>query len=598
MAADALFADDMQEIVESFLVETRELLEGLDNDLLLLERAPAPALVDQVFRSVHTIKGMAGFLGLEQLTELAHHFEDVLNRLRRGTLTVQPGTLDTLLAAFDQMRALVRQIEDRAIEPVELGPVLTRLKALSEGSTPFPEADTDDAALDEVGTDDAALDEPEAPAREAQPGGTSATPRTGGGETIRVPVDRLDALMDLVGELVLSRNRLLQLLADAGTDAAEPQTLRDVRGATAQLDLVTTELQAAVMRTRMVQIGRVFARFPRLVRDLAADVGKQIRLVLEGEETELDKSLTEELADPLVHLVRNAVDHGVEDAATRTARGKPAEGTVRLAAAHEGDHVLLVVEDDGAGIDPEALTAKAVERGLITAREAAEMTETEALQLIFRPGFSTARQVSQLSGRGVGMDVVKTHLTRLNGSVTIESTPGAGTRFTLKLPLTLAIIQSLLVRVGDETFGVPLHAVDEVVELDPAARTTARTTVHGRAVLRHREAVVPLLRLGRALAVAGYAPPERQEFAVVVEVGHHRVGLLVDALVGQKEIVIKPLGDFLKRPPCIAGSAILGDGRVVMVLDLGGLLGRSRRDADGPAPRTDAPGVDLTGARS
>jgi two-component system chemotaxis sensor kinase CheA len=622
MSTHPILADDMQEIVESFLVETRELFEGLDNDILQLESGEVdPALVDQIFRSIHTVKGTSGFLDLEQLSELAHHFEDVLNKIRRGTLDVQPGTVDVLLAAFDQMRVLVQQVVDRELVDVDLSEIIARLVAVSEGAeAPAAAPAAKPSAGEELSEEEAearaaqaefeedeefmralaaakAAGEAEAAAARAKKAeakdnakegavapspapaaknaskGSNAKAAQRAGtttETIRVPVDRLDSLMDLVGELVLSRNRLLQLLTDAGTSGPEVELLGEVRGATAQLDFVTTELQTAVMQTRMVQIGRVFARFPRLVRDLAGDFGKKIDLVMEGEETELDKSLTEEIADPLIHLIRNAVDHGVEDPATREAKGKPARGTVRLAAAHEGDHILIMIEDDGAGINAEKVKAKGVEKGLITPQEAADMSEAEAFQLIFRPGFSTAQTVSQVSGRGVGMDVVKTNLARLNGSVTISSELGVGTQFTLKLPLTLAIIQSLLVRVGDETFGVPLHAVDEVVGLEPGQQSTIR----GREVLRHRDEVLPLVRIGDALNVRDYVRPDVQEYAVVVEVAHQRVGLVVDQLVGQKEIVIKPLGDFLKKPPSIAGSAILGDGRVVMVIDLGQLLGR------------------------
>ena len=569
MSTHPVFADDMSEIVESFLVETRELFEGLDNDILQLEHAPSGDLVDQVFRSVHTVKGTAGFLGLEQLAELTHHFEDVLNRIRRGTLDVRPGTVDVLLAAFDQMEALVRQVADRAIVEVDLAPIIGRLHAVAEGgdATATPAASPDAEAEPPA---------PEAPADAAPSGPPPSEPATAdakaapraSAETIRVPVDRLDTLMDLVGELVLSRNRMLQLLGEDRTGAAG--LLGDVRESTAQLDFVTTELQTAVMQTRMVQIGRVFARFPRLVRDLSAECGKRVDLVLEGEDTELDKSLTEEIADPLIHIVRNAIDHGIELPEARVAAGKPERGTLTLSAAHEGDHILIVIEDDGGGIDPEKIRAKAIEKGFVTPAEAADLSEAEVLQLIFRPGFSTAQRVSQVSGRGVGTDVVKTNLARLNGSVTVASEVGVGTRFTLKLPLTLAIIQSLLVEAGGERFAVPLHAVDEVVGLEDDTRGSIR----GREVLRHRDAVVPLVRVGEALDVTGYAPAaDAAEYAVVVDVADRRVGLVVDALVGQKEIVIKPLGSFLKTPPGLAGSAILGDGRVVMVLDLGGLIG-------------------------
>ncbi|MDX1532377.1 MAG: chemotaxis protein CheA, partial [Rhodothermales bacterium] len=533
------------------------------------------ALVDQIFRSVHTVKGTSGFLSLEQLSELAHHFEDVLNKLRRGDLAVRPGTVDVLLRAYDLMRVLVQQVADRQIEPVDLSATLAELDAVAAGLDPAPSVTAPEPLEPATAAPNAPPPDVEPPKAEAaKPTGKGAG-HTGSTETIRVGVDRLDALMDLVGELVLSRNRLLQLLssnavADArGGAGASDDLLGEVRSASAHLDFLTGELQAAVMQTRMVPIGRVFAKFPRMVRDLAAACGKEVDLVLEGEETELDKSLTEDLADPLVHLVRNAVDHGIEPPEARAAAGKPRRGRVRLAAAHEGDHILVAIEDDGGGIAPEAITQKAVERGLVTAQEAAELSDSEALQLIFRPGLSTAEAVSQVSGRGVGMDVVKTNLTRLNGSISIASTPGEGTRFTLKLPLTLAIIQGLLVRAGAETFVVPLHAVDEVLDL-----AGDRACINGRAVMRHRDGIVPLLGVAEALGARPADEASGTQYAVLVRVGHRRVGLVVDALVSQQEVVIKPLGDYLKKPPSIAGSTILGDGRVVMVLDLGQLVGR------------------------
>jgi two-component system chemotaxis sensor kinase CheA len=387
-------------------------------------------------------------------------------------------------------------------------------------------------------------------------------------ETIRVEVDRLDNLMDLVGELVLGRNRLLQLSTDAEHIEEREELLRKMSDTTSQVDFITSELQAAVMRTRMVQVGRVFNKFPRVVRDLAREFDKKIDLKIEGEETELDKSLVEEIGDPLTHLIRNAADHGVEMPEERRANGKPERGTIRLSAAHEGNHILIEIEDDGAGIDPDRLKQKAIEKDLITESEAADMTDTEAFDLIFRPGFSTARGVSQVSGRGVGMDVVKTNLRRLNGSIETESALGDGTRFIMKLPLTLAIIQSLLVEVGHETFAIPLHSVTEVVNFDESEVHT----IQGREVMHHRDRVLPLLRIGESLDVNGYERNREHSYIVVVAIAHHRLGVIVDDLTSQKEIVIKPLGNYLKKVPAVAGSTILGDGSVIMILDVAEMI--------------------------
>lgn len=588
--AHPAFADDMREIVESFLVESRELFEALDHDLLELEQNPTnTALIDQIFRAVHTIKGTSGFLSLEQLSLLAHHFEDVLNRLRRGTIEIRPGMMDVMFAAFDQMKVLLHQIETRTMETLDLDALQQTLKSISEGrfevaavaapAPPAPEVSPAPGvispALEAVSPEpEPAVAPPEAVTHTATQKPTPARPEGNGNreegvaETIRVEVKRLDALMDLVGELVLGRNRLMQLVSDLGARQNLDDLLAAFAETTTRVDFLTSELQGAVMQTRMVPVGRIFAKFPRLVRDLARDLGKQIELVVEGQETEVDKSIIEELGDPLLHLVRNACDHGVERPAERTACGKPAVGRVRLAATHEGNLIVITIEDDGGGLNLDRIKQKAIEKKLITPKEAQEMSEQEAYNLIFLPGFSTAQQVSQVSGRGVGMDVVKTNLSRLNGSIHITSKPGAGTCFTIKLPLTLAIIQSLLVRVGPETFALPLHAVSEVVNL----RDETVQTIHGREVIRLREQVLPLLDVGIVLNVPFYNPHDPGLYAVIIQAGHHRLGLKVNALVGQKEIVIKPLGALLEKTRGIAGSTILGDGRVVTILDLTALV--------------------------
>jgi len=606
MSDHPIFADDMKEIVESFIVESREILEELDHDLLQLERTPDDReLIDRIFRAVHTVKGTSGFLSLTQMSTLAHRFEDVLNKLRQGDLAFQPAMMDVMFNAFDQMTFLLDKVVEGDMTPVDQDAVLAELDAILDGAY-APDADNKADAGDESLQDDAeaagaasdpAHDDPRAPEADSvsasaptasasedasRPNEPAAPPSSGTGsspitdrasETIRVEVDRLDNLMDLVGELVLGRNRLLQLVSDAETIDDRANLLRKMGDTTSQVDFITSELQTAVMRTRMVQVGRVFNKFPRVVRDLAREFDKKIDLVIEGEDTELDKSLIEEIGDPLTHLIRNAADHGIETPAERTANGKPERGTIRLSAAHEGNHILIEIEDDGAGIDPDALKTKAIEKDVITASEAADMTDTEAFDLIFRPGFSTARGVSQVSGRGVGMDVVKTNLRRLNGSIDTESTLGEGTRFVMKLPLTLAIIQSLLVEVGRETFAIPLHSVTEVINLSGSDVHT----IQGREVMHHRDRVLPLLRIGESLAVNGYERGGRDAYIVVVAIAHHRLGVVVDDLMSQKEIVIKPLGEYLKNAPAVAGSTILGDGSVIMILDVAEMI-RMRAD--------------------
>ncbi len=609
MADHPIHDDDMQPIVESFVVETTEIFDGLESDLLRLENHPDDEeLVDQIFRAVHTVKGTSGFLSLEQLSVLAHHFEEVLGKLRDGTLDFQPAMTDVMLNAFDFMKVLTQQVIDRDLQPLDLDDVLAALEAISEGTFDPDDAAHLAAAPDPVAEDasDAPPDDPSSaadddPASAADDG--RSRPSGNAPDTIRVEVDRLNALMDLVGELVLGRNRLLQLISDmraarrstaSDTDAHSfEDLLRELDEASDQVDFTTTELQSAVMRTRMVQIGQVFGKFPRVVRDLSREFDKNIELVVEGEDTELDKSLVEEIGDPLVHLIRNAADHGIEPPEERTKKGKDPCGRIRLTAAHEGNHIVIEIADDGAGLDADALKAKAVEKGLLAPNEVEDMSDAEAYQLIFRPGFSTAEQVSQVSGRGVGMDVVKTNLATLNGTIDITSTPGEGTCFTLKLPLTLAIIQSMLVKSGAETFAIPLYAVSEAIRLEPGMTET----IQGGEVMQHRDRVLPLIRLDAALDVpvpnAGGeqarpldASGTRNAYAVIVNVAHRRAAVVVDDLIAQEEVVIKPLGDYLKTVPGIAGTTILGDGQVIMILDVGEVIqmkseaaNRSRRAA-------------------
>lgn len=644
MSDHPIHDDSMQDIVESFVVEATEIYDGLEGDILQLEQTPEDQdLVDGIFRDVHTVKGTAGFLSLDQLSTLAHRFEEVLDSMREGEVDFEPAMTDVMLCAFDHMKVLTQQVIDRDLQELEMEGLIEALEAINEGTfdagdLSLPNADSASApggapaaadtepepthdeareATDAEGSDEADA-EPEAAdgesdddassgedAEESTSGGgndrggssssSSKTSSGGGGsgskapDTIRVEVSRLNRLMDLVGELVLGRNRLLQLISEAGAERvsadadadAEIDRLERLVGeledASDKIDFTTGELQSAIMRTRMVQVGQVFNKFPRVVRDLAREFDKQINLVVEGEDTELDKSLVEEIDDPLTHLVRNAVDHGIESPEEREAKGKDPQGEIRLSASHAGNHIVIEVEDDGAGLDPDALREKAVERDVLTETEAEDLTDAEAYRLIFQPGFTTTEEASQVSGRGVGMDVVKTNLSELNGTIDIDSTPGEGTRFQLKLPLTLAILQSMLVRSGTETFAIPLYAVSEVVRIGGGMLES----IKGGEVLHHRDEVLPIIRLDDALDVqlpnaggerADVAHSDEGEYAIIVNVAHRQVAIIVDEPIAQEEVVIKSLGDYLKAVPGIAGSTILGDGQVIMVLDVGELI--------------------------
>ncbi len=387
-------------------------------------------------------------------------------------------------------------------------------------------------------------------------------------ETIRIDVSRVENLMNLSGELVLGRNRLEQITRNLLSGELTKENLKELEETTSQIDFITSEIQASVMRMRMIPIGKLFQKAPRIIRDLAKQFGKKIQLIMEGEDTEIDKGIIDELSDPLVHMLRNACDHGIETPEERVKLGKPEVGTVYLGAEQEGNNIVIRISDDGKGMDPEKLKTKAIEKGLITTEEAERMTDKEAFQLIFAPGFSTAQVISNVSGRGVGMDVVRTNILKLKGMIDIESEKGIGTTFIIKLPLTLAIIQGLLVRVHSEIYAIPLASVLEVVDCD----ITRVNTINKKEVIRIRQDILPLIRLSRVLDVNGVGESLEDKYVVVVGIGEFRVGLVVDELLGQQEIVIKSLGDFLGHIKGIAGVTILGDGSVVIIIDVGELV--------------------------
>lgn len=589
---NSAFENEMAEILESFIVESSEIMERLGQDLLTLEKEPKNAeLHNVIFRAVHTLKGTSSFLGYEQLTSLAHKFEDVLNKIRRGDLTVTSDKMDVMFEAFDLLKILLERIQQHNNEPIDIASAQQKLTVIASGgtveirtdasatsdSTDSPEMkallDDLDVQMDDI---DVPKDEIEivalaavsGPQQGAKSGAQAPSSQKSVDSTIRVDVSRLDVLMNLVGELVLGRNRLSQIAHQMNEQYDNVPLSRELLETNSHIDFITTELQMAVMKTRMVPIAKVFNKIPRLIRELSKEMKKEIELVMFGEETELDKSLIEELNDPLVHLIRNATDHGVETPAERTAKGKPTRGTVIVRADHEGNHIVIAIQDDGGGMDPERLKLKAIEKGLLTPEAAAEMTPKEAFNLVFLPGFSTAQKVTNVSGRGVGMDVVRTNVMKLKGTIDIESELNVGSKFIIKLPLTLAIIQALLVEAGKEIFSIPLDSVVEVVRI----QLSDVATINSREVIRLRNTVLPLARI---VDVLGGKPDDQQTewiYVVVIGLAEQRLGIVVDSMLGQKEVVIKSLGEYLGSVRGIAGSTILGDGRVIMIMDVGEMM--------------------------
>ncbi|MDD2828505.1 MAG: response regulator [Sulfuricurvum sp.] len=660
--------DEFEEILQDFLVESFELIEQLDQDLVELETRPDDLdLLNRIFRVAHTIKGASSFLNFDVLTHLTHHMENLLNMARHGDLVIDPNVMDVILESIDLMKALLVRIRDSSEDSgLDVSGCVARLDIVANGGTnveepvavdhtpepvaPEPEPDYSDMSEAEVeaeierllaekqaeakakhatstpsekqeaepdysnmseeeveaeierllakkqAEDSAkrasksehshATPEPQAPvvkaeiAPVAKPAAAAAPRRaepkeesenkggSGVEQTIRVDVKRLDHLMNLIGELVLGKNRLIKINDDVEERYEGEAFLEELNQVVSIVSLVTTDLQIAVMKTRMLPIGKVFNKFPRMIRDLSRELNKKIELEITGEDTELDKSIVEEIGDPLVHIIRNSCDHGIEVSDTRIANGKPEVGTIQLKAYHEGNHIVIQIIDDGKGLNAEMLKQKSVEKGIITEKESDTMSEKEAFGLIFRPGFSTAAQVTSVSGRGVGMDVVKTNIEKLNGMIDIDSEVGQGTSMKLKIPLTLAIIQALLVGVQEEYYAIPLASVLETVRISK----DEIYTVENRSVMRLRDDVLSLVHIGDIFEVERVFDSSEHAYVVVLGLAESKIGLIVDTLIGQEEIVIKSLGEYLKGIEGIAGATIRGDGGVTLIVDVAALM--------------------------
>ncbi len=643
--------DEFQEILQDFLVESFELVEKLDEDLVELESNPEDLeLLNGIFRVAHTVKGASSFLNFDVLTHLTHHMEDVLNKARHGELVITPDIMDVILESVDLMKTLLEKIRDTSEDSgIDVSACVARLDKVSGGTgeveTPVSDApiveesaaeevveDEDEPDYDNMDPDeieaeierllqqrqeedrakreakiaagesvpapppspDEVQEEKEEEKEEAQveskPVPVTPTPAPVKKEepvkaeakaaapakrapaaveqTIRVDVKRLDHLMNLIGELVLAKNRLIKINDDVEERYEGEEFLEELNQVVSIVSLVTTDLQIAVMKTRMLPIGKVFNKFPRMIRDLSRELDKKIELVISGEETELDKSIVEEIGDPLVHIIRNSCDHGIEMPEERLAKGKPETGTITLKAYNEGNAIVIQIDDDGKGLDVDMLKNKSLEKGIITEKEADTMTDKEAFGLIFKPGFSTAAAVTNVSGRGVGMDVVKTNIEKLNGIIDIESELGVGTSLKLKIPLTLAIIQALLVGVQEEHYAIPLASVLETVRISK----DEIYTVENRSVMRLRDEVLSLVHIGDIFEVERILDSSEHAYVVVLGLGASKLGLIVDSLVGQEEIVIKSLGDYLKGIEGVAGATIRGDGGVTLIVDVVALM--------------------------
>ncbi|MGN8398626.1 chemotaxis histidine kinase/response regulator CheAY2 [Helicobacter pylori] len=654
--------DDLQEIMEDFLIEAFEMNEQLDQDLVELEHNPEDLdLLNRIFRVAHTIKGSSSFLNLNILTHLTHNMEDVLNRARKGEIKITPDIMDVVLRSIDLMKTLLVTIRDTGSDTNngkenEIEEVVKKLQAITSqnlegaketsGTKEAPEKEAKEEikekAKEEVkanktptaenpASDNPLADEPDldyanmsaeeveaeierllnkrqeadkerraqkkqedqakpkqevAPAKETPKTETPKAPKAetkakakadteenkapsiGVEQTVRVDVRRLDHLMNLIGELVLGKNRLIRIYSDVEERYDGEKFLEELNQVVSSISAVTTDLQLAVMKTRMQPVGKVFNKFPRMVRDLSRELGKSIELIIEGEETELDKSIVEEIGDPLIHIIRNSCDHGIEPLEERRRLNKPETGKVQLSAYNEGNHIVIKISDDGKGLDPVMLKEKAIEKGVISERDAESMSDREAFNLIFKPGFSTAKVVSNVSGRGVGMDVVKTNIEKLNGIIEIDSEVGVGTTQKLKIPLTLAIIQALLVGVQEEYYAIPLSSVLETVRISQ----DEIYTVDGKSVLRLRDEVLSLVRLSDIFKVDAILESNSDVYVVIIGLADQKIGVIVDYLIGQEEVVIKSLGYYLKNTRGIAGATVRGDGKITLIVDVGAMM--------------------------
>jgi two-component system chemotaxis sensor kinase CheA len=558
-------ADEMDEIINEFIIEAEEILDQLDPLFVELEqKAQDPEIINEIFRGMHTLKGAAGFLGFQNVVDVAHRAEAILKRLREGEMLISPEITDAILKATDTLRMLISCIKEKREVKEDLSPILKLLDSVLSQETVITSETKEEAHEEKI--QPVVPSKPEFEEKTFKTEETvSQAPKEKEKEvaTLRVDVARIDKVMDLAGEIVLARNRLLNLASKLEVRYAGDEQVEGLVETTAFLDRVTSDLQLAVMKMRMQPLQKVFVKFPRMVRDLARTLGKDIDLEIIGEDTEVDKSVIEHIGDPLVHIIRNSIDHGIESPDERVSKGKPPKGKITINAYQKGTQIVIDIVDDGKGIDVEAVKAKAITRGLITLEEAEKMSDDAIINLIFLPGFSTKDVSTEVSGRGVGMDVVKSNVAKLNGYVEIFTEKDKGTTFRISLPLTLAIMQAMMIQVGEEIYAIPQSMIEETLRI----RTSQVKEVSGQKVLTIRERVLPLFILNELLGVLGSSNTD-QKYILVASVGDRRFCIAVDAVLGQEEIVIKTINGIDSEACGIMGATITGDGKVVLILDL------------------------------
>jgi two-component system, chemotaxis family, sensor kinase CheA len=552
--------DMQQQLIRDLVLESMESLDQFERDLLALEdnRADSDTL-NRIFRLIHSLKGTSGCLALHKVEQLAHAGENVLSLLREGKLGSSKQLISKLLSFSDGLRKILAEVGETGSEgAADHSHLVADLVALEQSASRGGVVQTTAGSF--------GLFSDEEPPRGAAPQAQASEGSAVSDSAIRVDVEQLDRIMDLVGELVLARNQIVRFAGN--TQDAE------LLKPTQRLNLITSKLQENIMKTRMQPIGNVWAKYPRLVRDLSLELGKQVSLSMEGAETELDRTILESIKDPLTHLVRNAIDHGLETPAERVARGKPPEGQLKLRALHEGGQVIIQVSDDGQGIDRDKVLRKAVQRSLIGAEEAARMTDREVFALLFQPGFSTSEQVTNVSGRGVGMDVVKRNIERVGGAVDVQSKPGVSTNIRIKIPLTLAIVPALMVRCSGNRYAIPQASLVELVRIGEDQVSSLIEYVEDCPVYRLRGHLLPLVNLRAQLKLPERGQDSGSVFLLVLQAEGRQFGLVVDEILDTEEIVVKPLGKELKSLTVYAGATIMGDGRVALILDVMGIARR------------------------
>lgn len=578
---------ELMELRGMFFEQATEVIESLSEMIIQVESDPTDAeSLRSIRRAVHTLKGDSTAFGFSDLTNLAHKYEDALDKVRAGSGVASRALIDLLLAGADALAAMINHYRGNGPMPETARLVEGLSKLANETSTEEPVVVAEVVETPEAPVVEAVAIEPETetePKTEDRRVGDrrSGTDRRAGGAephalTLRVESERIDTAMNLVGELIIQRSMISTLTSELEASHEANENTRLLTEAVAVSGRILSELQESVMRMRLVAIDQVFRRFPRVVRDASVKLGKPLRMVVEGGHTEIDKSIVEVISDPLIHLVRNSCDHGVEMPDVRVAAGKPAEGVIKLTARRAGNQIAVEVEDDGAGIDPERIVAKAIEKRLIRPDEAADWTDQQKLSLIFAAGFSTKEQVSDMSGRGVGMDVVKTTVDSLGGSVQLSSAIGQGSKITIKLPLTMAIVRAMLFDSCERRFALPLDSIREITRL----RSGDVKTIDGHEVLRLREKVLPLIRIDEVLGLRQVSErdPQARLFVFVIDLGDGRdVGIAVERLHGEQELVLKTVDDELIQSAVVAGASILGDGRVVLILDADEIVRQSTR---------------------